>query len=761
MVYHDNTFGTLASAQVKQTKVEVVSQTQDPYGFYDGALVYHANSVAGNLVSVTIDSVGVFLGTVTKKATVKLNVIDASATIGQIFKIKLGIYNNDPSVSGFDTISVGFFLVDNVAFDYETNSTTITMYDWMWKAANTPYATGFAYPCTVQSLAGQVSSALGVSLMTGFSTLPNYNYTITEDLYADISNATLQTVIQEIAAATGTTARITDTTLNFVKFSPSNEVLNSDTLIELKVGDAYGPVTSVILGRVPQNDNIVLNNKVSVSNLITSINTTTNLFTITGSGMPNGTLVHLTSTATLPAPLTAGTNYFVFTNGSANTFALTATYADAIAGTNLIDITTSGSGTISLASLTTQEVQINNVQILDNDRVTLLPSLYNSLLGVYWNKSTSKTIGLGWHEVGDVISYQQGSTIVRSFLSEVHLTLDGAISESLVSTIPTAETINYQTAGGILKTIYNTEIKVDKQNQDIESIVSQQLDYETSTQNNFTDVYQTINGVVTTIQSAGGGNFIINSVGRAKNPDTTLTAWTHSGTGAIASDSSAGSLAVGATSGYVIILAGSSAKITQTQPISVATTKAYSLGFRVNKLAGDGSARVTLTNSVTTYYIDILNAVGYAWQELVLENIIPGQNIWNVTVEVTSPTTKIEITDLRVLLGATISPWVQSHDEILNTQVALTTEGIRVTSSANQGGDYTVMTPIEFKGYSNISGTSQPVFWLNRDTTRTQKVSVAEGIEYGKSVNGVGGIIRSIVIASGPNQGLAFVGAVS
>lgn len=755
MIYHDNTFRTLATAPVKSTNVEVAKQRQDPYGFYDTGLTWTSST---KLMSVAIDAVGAFLGTTTKKATVKLLGIVTDAAAGDLFQVRLGLYNNDPSVTGYNNISEGFYFVDNVAYDFEAGSTTIVMYDHMWTASQTPYPLSLTYPCTVTSLATQVATAIDASLMVGFSSLPNASFVIPVDLYATISNATLQTVIQEIAASTGTTARMSDNTLTFVPFTVSSEVLTSSELRKLTVGDAYGPVTSVVLGRVPQNDNVALTNANSAEPAITNVNATTDLITINGNGMVDGTLVQVMSTGTLPSPLVSGVNYFVYTNGNLNTFALTPTYADAIAGTNKINLTNAGTGSITLSQLQIQEVQINNIQILDNDRTTLLPPLYKALLGIGWHESDSTTVGLGWHEVGDVISYQQGTTITPSFLTEVHLTLAGSVNETLKSVIPDATQINYQTAGGILKTIYDTEIKVDKQNNDITSIVSQQQVYQDETLTNFTEVYQAIDGVTTQIQSSGGGNFIINSVGRAVEPTGKLTAWVHGGTGTVTSSSSAGSLAAGATSGYAIDLVGSTAQISQ--QIAVATTQAYSFGFRVNKALGDGSARVYLQNSVTSYFIDILSGTEYQWAELKLENITPGQNFWNVILVINGTTTKIEITDLRVLLGTTLSPWVQSHDEILNTQVALTTEGIRVSSSSNPG-DYTVMTPIEFKGYSVVSGSSQPVFWLNRDTTRTQRVSVTDGIDFGTTVAGTGGTIRSVVVKDGPRPGVAFVGAIS
>lgn len=757
MIYHDPTFASLATAPIKQSNVVVAQQVRDVYGYADTGISYTSSDA---LISVQIDCVGSFLGTATKKAAVKLLGIIDVPQVGDVFQIRLGLYNNDPSNIGFNNISEGFFVIDSISYDYDSGETNYTMYDWMWTATNTPYTTSFTYPCTVLSLATQVAAALSVDLDSNFHNLPNASYTIAEDLYATISNATLQTVIQELAQSTGTTARFSDTTLIFSKFSVSSETLTSNELKTLSIGNIYGPVTSVVLGRVPQNDNIVLVNPTSSSSIISSVNTTTNLITVTGNGMGDGTLVQVTSDATLPAPLQEATNYFVYTNGNANTFALAPTYSNAIAGTNLIDLTTTGSGDITLSQLQIQEVQINNVQILDNDRQTLLPPLYAALLGIGWSASTSDTVGTGWHEVGDCIQYQQGATTVQSFLSEVHLTLAGSVQENLVSVIPDASTINYQTAGGILQTLYDTEIKVDKQNNDIESIVSQQSQYQSDTLTNFTDVYQAIDGVTTQIQSAGGGNFIVNSVGRSKEYNGALTPWVTTGTGVVTSYSSAGSLAAGGVSGYAIELTGASAQIEQQIP--VATTSIYSMGFRVNKALGDGSATVTLQNDVTSYSVTIASGTGYTWDELKIENISPGQNFWNVIIAVTGTTTKIEITDLRVLLGDTLSPWVQSHDEILNTQVSLTTAGIRVSSSSNPG-DYTLMTPEEFAGYSNISGTDEKVFWLNEDTTRTQSISVTEAIEYGTNVEASegGGVIRTVVIPDGDRQGIAFVGAVS
>lgn len=228
MILHDYKFEDLASAPIKQTDVVVAKQIQDTYGYYDDTVIWDSSDI---LMSVNIDSIGAFLGTATKKATVKLLGIVETATAGDVFQVRLGIYDTDIAVLAFNYISQGFFVVDEVAFDYEAGSTTITMYDHMWTAQNTSYkatadTSGFSFPATVQEFAEQMAAAIGVELMPGFGSLPNSDYSILVDPYISISNATIQTAIQEIAATTATSAHMTDTTLVFSPFALTREVVS-------------------------------------------------------------------------------------------------------------------------------------------------------------------------------------------------------------------------------------------------------------------------------------------------------------------------------------------------------------------------------------------------------------------------------------------------------------------------------------------------------------------------------------------------------
>ena len=99
-------------------------------------------------------------------------------------------------------------------------------------------------------------------------------------------------------------------------------------------------------------------------------------------------------------------------------------------------------------------------------------------------------------------------------------------------------------------------------------------------------------------------------------------------------------------------------------------------------------------------------------------------------------------------LGSYKSQWTQANGEIMNTQVNINVDGVLVKSSVYIG-DYTVMSPLEFAGYSKINGQITRVFSLNKDTTVVQKLRAKDEV---KMVP-----IKIVPITSGDIQGWAFV----
>ena len=333
------------------------------------------------------------------------------------------------------------------------------------------------------------------------------------------------------------------------------------------------------------------------------------------------------------------------------------------------------------------------------------------------------------------------------YVTDTHLELGNGIKETIKGVAPTATQTDYARAGGITKTIYNTEIKVDKQKQEIESVVSKQTQVDQKLNEEFTKITQNIKDVVTTIQTTGGGNLIKNSVGYAKNQDGTLVEWTKNNVGSVKSYTSPESRSYGAISGNAIELK-KGASITQRLNVASSGKIPYSLSFRAKKGA-IGTATVKLSNTIDSFVITIPENKEIIWQNFDLTKIDPSMNYLDVTVSTSNNCEEFLITDLMVNMGDQVVPWVQANGEILNTQVAVNDQGMMVSSSV-YSGDYVQITPLGMSGHSNVTGTDEEVFKLNRDVTETSKLSARKEINMDP--------IKIVPVKDGERPGWYFVG---
>lgn len=368
------------------------------------------------------------------------------------------------------------------------------------------------------------------------------------------------------------------------------------------------------------------------------------------------------------------------------------------------------------------DVVVTNNQILDKQRETTATPLLDAVLGWQYREATYKTEGHGYHEIGDRIDVTIDDTTYPTIVTKSVIIVDGGINETLTSTTPEKVAIDYSKAGGITKTIYNTELAVDKQHQEIEAIVSRQDQTDETISENYTRLLQTINNIQATVQVSGGGNLIKNSVGFGKQSDGTLTVWQY-GTGAdtttVKSQSSTASLNAGAISGHEIDLTGA----TISQNVQLTAGETYNLSFRVQKSAV-GAATVTITDGINTTSITAQDQTAYNWNQL---NADFTPTAGGVTVTLTTSNCTAAITDLMLAQGGRTG-WRQASGEIYNLQVSVDQDGVQV-KSATYAGDYTAITPLEFAGYSNAGGTMKKVFTINRDVTEVEKLKANSQIK--------------------------------
>ncbi len=223
---------------------------------------------------------------------------------------------------------------------------------------------------------------------------------------------------------------------------------------------------------------------------------------------------------------------------------------------------------------------------------------------------------------------------------------------------------------------------------------------------------------------------------------TTATTYTDYINGSLIIDSNTESLNTGCLSGHAFTLLNKLA----IQKIAVSTEVYYTFSTRIKKNT-TGTCYVRLYNSNEEYKIELGSGESAFYKEYELKALLPKDNYYIVEFY-GSADSGATFTDNMLSIGEYKSQWQQANGEIMNTQVNVNLDGILVKSSVYLG-DYTIMSPLEFAGYSNINGTITKVFSLNKDTTLVKKLEAEDEV---KMVP-----IKIVPVTSGDLRGWAFV----
>lgn len=351
------------------------------------------------------------------------------------------------------------------------------------------------------------------------------------------------------------------------------------------------------------------------------------------------------------------------------------------------------------------EVKLANNEIMDDERTVFIESLLNAVNGFEWTGFEATTVGHGWYEIGDRISFiDEDNNTWEGIITYHKITIDGGIKEEIKGEIPEETTTDYALAGGVMKTIYNTEIKVDKQNKQIQSTVEELTSFENETAANFTNVTQNISSVITSVQNSGGDNLIKNSAMYAKE-NGVPTNWTFTGSGTYSTTPSADASANGSLSGQIIGLSNITAsQIVTVKPddddIAEADKIYYSFSCRAKKVSA-GTATIVLSDGTEegVWTIEIPNGTSSNYGEFAIEAILPHSAELTVSVYATADA-EFYITDMMLAVGNYRSQWTQANGEFSNSQVQIDIDGITVKNS-NLDGSYTKQTSQELEVYKN------------------------------------------------------------
>lgn len=396
------------------------------------------------------------------------------------------------------------------------------------------------------------------------------------------------------------------------------------------------------------------------------------------------------------------------------------------------------------------EFKIENNEIVDKDRDNAMTPIYEALHGISYYPFEATTEGLGWYEIGDNFDViNDTNDVFNTTLFNLSISVDGGIKETLKTIADTKTQTQYQYATTIAKRVKNTEIIVDKQQQNIQSLVTDMYEENGIVHENFTKVYQDIDNIINSVQNTGGSNLIKNSVMFSYDSDNKPTDWTVEGEGSLDMATSSEALNSGSLSGHIFTL--NDKLVRQVINVKVdsdeITDKTYYTFSTKIKKDITGTCYVRLYNSNEDYRIELGEGESAFYSDYEIKKLLPKDNYY-ILEFYGSADSNATFTDNMFSLGEYKSQWTQANGEIMNTQVNINLDGVLVKSSIYYG-DYTIMSPLEFAGYSNLKGTITKVFTLNKDTTYVKKLESEDEI---KMVP-----IKIIPVTSGDLQGWAFV----
>ena len=386
------------------------------------------------------------------------------------------------------------------------------------------------------------------------------------------------------------------------------------------------------------------------------------------------------------------------------------------------------------------EFRIENNEIIDKDRENAITPIFNVLNGISYYPFEATTEGLGWYEIADNINIvNEAGEVFNTSLFNYSITIDGSIKETLKTTAETKTQTQYQYAKSIAKRVKNAEIIVNKQEQYIKQLVS---DVE-GVNEKYTQIYQDVENIVHSVQTSGGNNLIKDSVMFAYDSTKEHNDWVVEGDGTLVKESDLESVNNGCTSGHSFILNNMFAR--QTIKVNGGSNTTYTFSTKIKKNV-TGSCYVRIYNTTENHVIEVPSGESAYYKEYT-KTVTPVENEYTIEFY-GSADSDATFTDNMFALGDIKSQWTQADGEVMNTQVNINIDGVLVKSSV-YAGDYTIMSPLEFAGYTNINGTIIRVFSLNRDITEVEKLKARAEITMSP--------IKIVPITQGDMQGWAFV----
>lgn len=171
----------------------------------------------------------------------------------------------------YEYLNYGNYIVYEREYNEDTKIWSYTCYDKMLYSMKDYESIGITYPITINNYIKSISTYLGLQFANDGQTYPNSNKIIQNELYLDSDGNTLgytfRDVLDELSQVTASNICIDNNDNLCLKYiNETNDTIDEEYLkdINVKFGEKYGPVNSIVFSRSAETDNIYMKDDESI-----------------------------------------------------------------------------------------------------------------------------------------------------------------------------------------------------------------------------------------------------------------------------------------------------------------------------------------------------------------------------------------------------------------------------------------------------------------------------------------------------------------
>lgn len=218
------------------------------------------------LIAVTPSFQSSILKSVMKQLDIQSKV---EIPIGTNLQYELGVKVRENEVEdyreNYDYVDFGNYIVHKVEKQEDTESYNVICYDKMLLSMVPYYDSGIQYPLSIRDYIQAVCDAIGIVFADKEKEFANYDKVVENELFLNEEGGnlgfTFRDVFDQLAQVTASTICLNlNDELEIRYINDTNDTIDDNFLkdINVKFGEKFGPVNSIVLSRAGQSDNIYL-----------------------------------------------------------------------------------------------------------------------------------------------------------------------------------------------------------------------------------------------------------------------------------------------------------------------------------------------------------------------------------------------------------------------------------------------------------------------------------------------------------------------